>query len=67
MKTEFQTETHKYEPQHTVYYTGADGQARLMRPWKKYEKREGGIGNYVWVYQGTKFYSPRATKKDIAQ
>ena len=67
MKTEFQTETNKYEPQHTVYYTGADGQARLMRPWKNYELQRNGQGAYCWVYVGTKFYSPRATKKEITQ
>jgi hypothetical protein len=67
MKTEFQTETHRYEPQPMVHYTGADGQARLMRPWKKYEFRGNGQGTYFWVYVGTKFHPLRATKLIISQ
>lgn len=61
MKTEFQTETHRYEPQHIVRYNG-----KLARPWKIYEFRGNG-SSYFWLYQGTRFYPPHATKKDIAQ
>jgi hypothetical protein len=61
MKTEFQVGNFRYEPQHVVRYNG-----KLARPWKMYEFRGNG-SSYFWVYQGTRFYPIRATKKDIAQ
>ena len=65
MKTTFERDGQKFEPAHDVYWTGADGRARVMRPWRVYYKRDGALGNYFWIYEGTRFYSPRTPKRDI--
>ncbi len=65
MKTTFIRDNYKFEPEHVVYLTGSDGQARLMRPWAVYLKRESPLGGFAWVYHGKRFYSLRTLKKDI--
>ena len=57
MKSEFETETHKYVPKETVVF---NGQKKIE--WIIYFKHLG-----FWFLDGTRFHSPRATKKDIIQ
>ena len=60
MKTAFERNDYKFEPQPIIYFNG-----RLTRPWHVFFKHKGALGNYFWVRLGTRFYSPRTPKRDI--
>jgi hypothetical protein len=62
MKTQFETETHKYEPKGLRTFNGKTALA-----WKVYCKRTFRSGNWYWMYKENKFHSPNATKKIIIQ
>lgn len=65
MKTAFERGGFKYEPDHMVYFTGADGQARQMIPWRIWKKVDSALGGYAWRFQAMRFYSPRTPRRSI--
>ena len=60
MKTQFESGNYRFEPEHVIYLN-----CRLRRPWKVWIKQRDALGSFAWHFLGTRFYHPRATKREI--
>jgi len=61
MKTAFERNDYRFEPQGIVTYSFHGGKPKLVRQWAVYQLHKSGH----WIRLGTRFYAPRTPKKDI--
>jgi hypothetical protein len=60
MRTQFERDNYKYEPERIIYFNG-----NACRPWKVWIRRDDALGGFAWQFIGMRYYHPRTLKKDI--